>query len=60
MTNQLGWLALWYALPKTYYWSANLFTLGEGGSLRISNQEEDTGLGYKTLELMKFKGAGGA
>lgn len=43
------------SLPNTHHWNMNLFTLGEGGSLRVKQpgDEVDADLGHNILELIK-------
>lgn len=43
------------SLPNTQHWNRNLFTLGEGGSLRVKQpgEEVDTDLGCNILEIIK-------
>lgn len=44
------------SLPNTHHWNMNLFTLGEGGSLRVKqpdDDEVDADLGHNILELVK-------
>lgn len=43
------------SLLNTHHWNTNLFTLGEGGSLRVKEpgEEVDADLGHNILELIK-------
>lgn len=43
------------SLPNTHHWNTNLFTLGEGESLRVKQpgEEVDADLGHNILELIK-------